>query len=137
MFYAEEVWFPSPGELQHNFKTGDIMEKRRFQRMGINNLVADISDGQGFFNGEVKDLSRYGIRLSEVPPRLDDHAKQLSVVVSSKKDHFKIQVRPRWSRKQAISKVLGLEIVSAPLGWAEFVIDQEAPFDEINAEITI
>ncbi len=105
--------------------------------MGLNNLVADISDGQGFFNGFIKDLSRSGIQVIEVPKRLDDTVNQLSVVVSTKRDHFKLRVKPRWTRKQDINKVLGLEIVSAPVGWAEFIIDQEPPLGDSFGRILI
>lgn len=113
------------------------MEKRRYQRIDTNCLIADISDGQGFYNGVIKDLSRSGIQVIEVPKRLDETAQQLSVVVSTREDYFKLRVRPRWSRKQDISKILGLEIVRAPLGWAEFIIDQEPPLDDFYGYIVL
>ncbi len=120
-----------------SFIVGGIMEKRRHQRTGVNNLAADISDGKGFFSGTVRDLSRYGIKLADVSRHLNSAAEQLSIVISGKDSHFKMKVRPRWTQKQAISKIIGLEIVNAPLGWAEFVMDHEPTSRDLLEEIVI
>jgi hypothetical protein len=101
------------------------MENRRFQRMEINQLSVDVSDGYGFFSGEIKDVSRFGLKLDSIPLKLDDRAKHLSIVVSGHGKNFKMKARPCWSRTQSLSKDLGVEILNAPWGWTEFVMDFE------------
>lgn len=89
--------------------------------MAVGNLMVDISDGKGFFSGTVGDLSRSGLKLDDLPNRLDTTTKQLSVVVSGQGKHFKMVARPRWKKNRNISNNIGVEILKAPFGWAEFV----------------
>jgi hypothetical protein len=58
------------------------MDKRRYQRMEVSNLLADISDGNGFFSGHVSNISRRGMLLHDIPQKLYDQAKKLSLVIS-------------------------------------------------------
>jgi hypothetical protein len=113
------------------------MEKRRHQRMEVDNLNADISDGFGFFTGTVCDLSRFGMKVDNLPKRLDDKAKHLSIIISGNGKNFKVKARPRWSIRQSISKSVGIEIVNAPWGWTEFVMNFEPNPDDAWGEINI
>ncbi len=113
------------------------MEKRQYQRMAVGNLYVDISDGQGFFSGTVKDLSRFGLKLDDVPKKLDEKANYFSVVVSGDGQHFKMRARPRWAHKKSLNKKLGLEIVDAPWGWTEFVMKFEPAYGDAWGEISI
>ncbi len=112
------------------------MEKRRHQRMVVKNLWADVSDGKGFFSGQVIDLSRFGMCMTDLPGKLDNSSRRLSIVISGHGKNFKMLVRPRWSQKETSQKSVGVEIINAPWGWTEFVMDFEpAPVDvwgEIN-----
>jgi len=103
----------------------------------VDSLNADISDGSGFFCGTISDLSRSGMKVNNVPKRLDDKAKQFSIVVSGKGKNFKLRARPRWTIRQPISKSVGMEITHAPLGWAEFVMNFEPDAGDVLGEIQI
>jgi PilZ domain len=116
---------------------GIKMEKRRHQRMEVDNLNVDISDGMGFFTGTISDISRFGLKVENVPKRLNDNAKQLSIVISGKGQHFKVKARPRWTVRQPISKSVGIEIVQAPFGWTEFVMNFEPAKDDVWGEIQL
>lgn len=113
------------------------MEKRRHQRITVNNIWADVSDGKGFFSGEVTDLSRFGLRMTDLPEKLDNSSQRLSIVVSGYGKNFKMLVRPRWSQKELNQKSVGVEIINAPWGWTEFVMDFESPPPANWSEITI
>lgn len=113
------------------------MEKRRFQRIQIGNMTADISDGVGFYTGSVSNLSRSGLRIEDLSKRFDGSSKQFSLVLSGDGHHFRMKVRPRWTRAQSLSKKVGMEIVKAPWGWAEFVINLEPPASSQWTEITM
>ncbi len=114
------------------------MEKRRHNRFVVGNLQVDISDGQGFFSGTVEDLSRFGLKLNDVHKKLNDRAKNFSLIVSGQGKHFKMSAKPKWTLGQSFSKKIGLEIVKAPLGWAEFVMKFEPVYEDVwGANITL
>jgi len=112
------------------------MNKRQYQRVEVANAVADVSDGIGFFSGVVVDVSRTGIRLEDIPQRFNDHATELSIVVSVKDKYFKLQGAPRWSNGNAISKKMGVKILISPPGWKAFVKTFETREEDIRAVVT-
>ncbi len=105
--------------------------------MAVNNLYVDISDGQGFFSGTVEDLSLYGLKLDDVPKKLDEKASNLALIVSGEGKHFKMRARSRWADRKTFSKKVGLEIVNASSGWAEFVMQFEPAIDDVLGEIIL
>lgn len=129
--------------VQHNLlfnheTTGETkMDQRRHPRMAVDKLMVDLSDGRGFFAGTVSDLSRFGLMVDNVPNKLDEKAPQFSVIVSGRGKSFKMKTRPRWSVRQSISKRVGMEIIHAPWGWTEFVMQFEPKNDDIWGEIDL
>lgn len=113
------------------------MEKRKHQRMEVKNLWADVSDGKGFFSGTVSDLSRFGLCMSDLPGKFDNNSQRISIVISGQGKNFKMLVRPRWSQKEANQKCVGVEIMNAPWGWTEFVMNFEPAPPDVWAEINI
>lgn len=105
--------------------------------MTVSNIWADVSDGKGFFSGTVVDLSRFGLRMTDLPAKLDSSGQRLSIVISGQGKNFKMLVRPRWSQKEATQKSVGVEIVNAPWGWTEFVMAFEIPPPHGAGEINI
>ena len=103
------------------------MEKRKHPRLGNTCLMADLSDGQLFYSGKIHDLSRQGLCLADVPVRLNHRARQISVVVSGGGSNFKMTTRACWSWQEGRTKTIGLQILQASAGWAEFVEQQEPP----------
>ena len=97
------------------------MNKRRHERMKVINLTADLSDGFGFFSGTVCDISRCGMLLDDVPKKLNHQLKKLTVVVSTNKKTFKMLAIPKWGRENNHRKLIGIEIISAPSVWTDFV----------------
>lgn len=113
------------------------MDRRKFDRVNVRHLLVDISDGRGFFSGTVGDLSRFGLQLTDVPKKLDKESKSLWVMLSDNGKNFKIKVRPRWANSKAIAQNIGAEIVKAPLGWTEFVMQMEPPRKRTIEEISL
>lgn len=93
--------------------------------MEMKDVAVDISDGIGFFPGIVCDVSRFGLGIKDLPKKIDVNAQKMTIVVTSKKEHFKMRVRPRWSLQDGMRKKLGIEISNAPWGWTEFVMEFE------------
>ncbi len=107
------------------------MNKRRHQRIEVENVVANLSDEGNFFSGTVDDVSRAGISLTDVSKELHDWRKELSIMVSAKGKEYKMQVIPKWLSKNYSETRMGLEILDAPLDWTIFVLNYE-PADENN-----
>lgn len=112
------------------------MEKRRHQRIEIKNFWADVSDGKGFFSGVVTNLSRFGLGMTDLPAKLDSN-QRLSIVISGHGRNFKMLVKPRWAQKESMQKSVGVEIMNAPWGWTEFIMQMETPPDDVWGEITL
>jgi hypothetical protein len=102
----------------------------------MNNLSADVSDGKGFYSGTVTDLSRFGLRLTDLPLKCDTN-QRLSIVVSDQGKNFKMLVRPCWTKTDSTWKSVGVEIINASWGWTEFVISHESSPVDIRNEVAL
>ncbi len=101
------------------------MENRKHPRLGDINYLVDISDGRGFFSGYIHNISRFGMCLQDIPGKIDQNVRRLSLVITSKETNFKMSARIRWSHNAGYTKNLGLELINAPWKWTEFVMDKE------------
>lgn len=95
-------------------------------------MVADISDGKGFFSGRVHDISRSGLSLYDIPQKIDAQSSFLTVVVTGQGDHFKLQIRPCWQKTAGREKIIGGRIEESSFAWTEFVMRREPEDDEIR-----
>jgi hypothetical protein len=100
------------------------MERRRHQRVEIDNLSVDVADGSGFFKGLVSDVSKFGVCISDLSKQLNTDT-DMTILVSGKGGNFRMNVRPRWYSDGNTRKSVGLEIINFPKGWVQFVTDFE------------
>ena len=101
------------------------MDKRRHPRMVLTGMVADISDGNGFFSGTVHDISRFGLALDEIPHKINSRVEHLTVIVDGQGGHFKLRISPRWETNAGHQKIIGGQIENSPLSWTAFVMRLE------------
>ena len=101
------------------------MEKRKHPRIKINNLSIDISDGSEAFTGSVADISLSGMRINDVPKRLNLESRQLSVVFSENRKIFRMHIKPRWHSNKEDQISMGVRIVNTPWNWTDFIIKHE------------
>lgn len=107
------------------------MDKRRHPRVTLRSMVADISDGKGFFTGTVHDISRFGLALNDIPQKIDSTAEHLMVIVDGHGGHFRLRISPRWVTMAGHQKIIGGQIEQSPLAWTEFVMRLEPEKDDI------
>jgi len=100
-------------------------EQRRYERVGIQGLEADVSDGVGCFPGVITDISRFGMLMTDLPKRVDGSVKRMTVVVSGHGKNFKMLVRPQWSKDTGLRQQMGFQILSTPWEWTSFVMKLE------------
>jgi hypothetical protein len=103
------------------------MERRKHPRVSVDNLTADLSDGIGFFSGNVADISRLGLCLANIAKKLADKQDKLTVVVSGHGKSFKFKVSKKWEKEELFDKTIGTAIENAPWEWTEFVINSGEP----------
>lgn len=104
--------------------------------MTINGLSADVSSGKGFYSGKVTDLSRFGLRLTDLRLKCDTN-QRLSIVVSGQGKNFKILARPCWTKTDRTRKSVGVEIMNASWGWTEFVISLETASADVQSDVAV
>ena len=112
------------------------MQKREYPRLEVPHLQADVSDGKEFFNGSVKNISRFGLAITDIPLDLDDTSDIYSVILDGPGTHFKLLVRPVWETNDGVTKTIGTRIENCPWTWTEFVMRQEPLSDQLLAEQT-
>ena len=101
------------------------MEKRIHPRLPLKQLSVDASDGFEFFQGTISDVSRSGLCISDLPRKLNDEAKIMTIIVRGRGKYFEMTVHPRWSNTDSSSKSIGVEIPNPSKSWAEFVMKFE------------
>ena len=101
------------------------MGNRAYERMEIDGFNVDISDGKGFFPGVLYDISRFGLRMTDLPKRMDEKKQRMTAVISGRGKNFKMIVRPRWVERVGLRKMVGFEIINTPSEWTDFVMRLE------------
>lgn len=86
-------------------------------------MYADISDSKRTFKGVVVNVSREGLKVSEIPVKFDFYSKKYTAVISDKDKNFKFHLKPRWSKLDSPYKEIGFQIISPPLEWIRFIND--------------
>lgn len=104
--------------------------------MALADIFADISDGRGFFTGKVHDISRFGLALDEIPPKMDSQAESLTLIIDGQGGHFRLKLRPRWEILAGRQKIVGGKIEKSPVAWTEFVMRFEPEEEAIPLRMT-
>ena len=99
------------------------MMNRREHRVSVA-MESSISDGTKMFNGFVSNVSRNGIKLVDIPKKLDTSASCVAVI-SGKGKNFKCHMLPRWQKEDSHYKEIGFKIISPSLKWISFLKDLE------------
>lgn len=120
--YMENKWKTMKmGQLE----TETEAEKREHPRMDVLELQADISDGNDFFSGTVKNISRFGLAITDIPTTLNQDADIYSVIIDGPGIHFKLLVRPVWEHNDGSHKTIGSVIENSPWTWTDYVMGKE------------
>lgn len=101
------------------------MDQRHHPRVTIPQFSVDASDGMGFFQGTISDVSRSGFCMTDLPNKINTKVRNLTVIVSGHKKNFKMIVRPKWAAKESFNKSVGVEIDNPPIAWTNLVMRHE------------
>lgn len=108
-------------------------DKRKYERLELRGLIADIADGNRVFDGYIEDVSSGGFKITQLPQKFDVQPKQYITVISGYKKNFKIIIQPCWHKKthSGYYQEVGFKIVQPPWAWTEFVQDM-LPEEELE-----
>ena len=98
------------------------MEKRRYQRVSVDGLRVIVTDGAGFFSGEIYDVSQDGMQLARLPECFDENKDKIKLMIFGIGCRFKMVVKPRWSYFSGNEKSIGFKIEKIPWEWTEFIM---------------
>jgi hypothetical protein len=101
------------------------MEQRQHIRSSINGLTVYISDQAGLCNGVIKDISRFGICIGDIPRKLQTKNGSFNAVINGKGNTFKLQLKEKWKDENGQTTIIGAGIDDAPWDWAEMTLRHE------------
>ena len=112
------------------------MSKRRVQRVEVQNIIANLSDGVNSCSGTVSNISRFGMLMDDIPQSFKSQENKLSIIVIAKGKNFKMQVEPKWVSSDRSGKKMGLAILAPPLDWSLYAMIYEPADKDIFAAAT-
>ncbi len=101
------------------------MEQRECVRTKISGTEVYISDGAGFCQGTLKDFSRFGLCITDIPRKIHLKHGYFTAVVSDNSQNFKLKIVKKWIAKDGLSTVVGGAIENVPWDWTEMVMQHE------------
>ena len=108
-----------------------IIEQRKHPRLVPVNMEIDISDRVGFCTGTVKDISRFGICIADIPRKLQAKNHCITVAVSSGEKRFKLLLQPQWETQEGLTRVTGTSINNVPWEWTEMIMHMEPKNNDV------
>ncbi len=107
------------------------MEQRKYVRSNMIGMEVDISDRAGFCTGTIRDISRFGICITDIPRKL--HAKNglFDVVITGQGHSFRLKAQEKWETKDGLTTIVGAFIDNVPWDWTEMVMQHEPESDDI------
>ncbi len=101
------------------------MEQRKYFRAKLNNAEVHISDRAGFCMATLKDCSRFGVCITDIPRKIHTKDGYFLAIISSGSMNFKLKIKECWRTKDGLSTEIGGAIEDAHWNWTEMVMTQE------------
>lgn len=101
------------------------MEQRQHIRTKIIGTEIYISDGAGFCQATLKNFSRFGLCITDIPRKIHTEDGYFTAVISEDNLNFKLKVEGKWMLKNGPSTMVGAAIENVPWDWTEMVMKHE------------
>ncbi|AGF77075.1 hypothetical protein UWK_00492 [Desulfocapsa sulfexigens DSM 10523] len=109
------------------------MEKRQYFRAKLNGTEVHISDQAGFCMATLKDCSRFGLCITDIPRKIHTKDGNFIAIISTKGINFKLQITERWTTKDGLSMQIGGTIEKPNWDWTEMIMKHEPINDDVWA----
>ncbi len=107
------------------------MEQRRYFRTQIGSAEVHISDHAGFCTGSLKDCSRFGLCISDIPRKIHTQQGYFTAVISKDSRNFKLKIKECWRAQDGLSLEIGGVIEDVAWDWTEMVMKHEPKNDDV------
>ncbi len=98
-------------------------EQRKYVRLNATGMDISISDKVGFSSGTLKDISRFGVCIVDLPRPLQSDNDGITAVITASEKRFKLRLKPQWEKQDGLMMVMGAIIDDVPLDWTEMVME--------------
>ncbi|SDO79371.1 PilZ domain-containing protein [Desulforhopalus singaporensis] len=112
------------------------MDRRHYPRITVADVQTDISDGKGFVQGTVENISRSGLLIDDIPGKIDSQCSKFFLVVNCGRKSCKLSVIPKWIHRSGSKARMGVKILDAPWEWFKYVMDLEPQDTVIRAAVS-
>jgi hypothetical protein len=109
------------------------MEQRQYVRAELSGTEVYISDRAGFCKGILKNFSRFGLCITDIPRKVHTKNGYFVAVIPSNTLNLKLKVKERWRTKDGLSTEIGAGIEDTPWEWTEMVMRHEPPNHDVWA----
>ena len=111
------------------------MEKRKYPRLAVKGMDITLSDRVGFSSGTVKDVSRFGVCVTDLPRRLEADNENITAIVITQDKRFRFDLNPQWEKQDGLTMAMGTTIPHVPREWVELVCQLESAKFRTNPSI--
>jgi hypothetical protein len=94
--------------------------KRQYSRLKVDGIVVHISDGRGYCEGFLNDISRFGLCLKFKSDELERKPEKLGVLLIAHGKYFPVRVKPKWELYNGSETCIGSEIDDTHWHWEKF-----------------
>lgn len=101
------------------------MEHRKYPRLTTIGMEVSIADRVGFSTGSIKDISRSGVCITDLPRQLQPVNNCITVVISAKDKQFRLLLEPQWVKQEGLTTAIGTIINDVPQSWTAMVMQLE------------
>jgi len=110
------------------------MARHRENRVKVA-LATTIGAGNFMFEGMVANISRNGLKVTDLPMRFNPREKKISTIIATPQGNFKVDVRSTWVKKTGYSQDVGFEIISFDSEWMH-LMDRLDPVGDRGERVT-
>lgn len=103
------------------------MENRQQPRAKMSSTEVHVSDRAGFCTGTLKNFSRSGLCITDLPRRIHPEDDYFTVIVSRGSMNYNLEVQEKWEYKSGLTNEVGVTIDNAPIDWTSMVQLHEPP----------
>lgn len=107
------------------------MEQRQYFRVKSNITEVFISDNAGFCTGTLKDFSRFGLCITDIPRKLHTKNGYFTAIISQGDIKFTLKVTERWNGRDGLATEVGALIEDVPWDWTEMAMRHEPRNDDV------
>lgn len=106
------------------------MEQRQYPRIDDGAEVY-ISDKAGFCTGTLKDFSRFGLCITDLPRKVHTRNGFFEAIFTCSGLKFRLQVEEKWNETEGLTNIVGALINNVGWGWTEMVMQHEGVDDDV------